>query len=159
MFSVTEMIKPDRSWIRRWKDKHGVITEEYKDGVDEFINVAYQNEGVASSYGEILCPCRKCKCYQWKVRYDVQKNLYYNGFLLTYTNWFFHGEERWAKETSNVDTVVGDSNNPYRDMIQDAMLEENVGETLIKEDPNSSAYKSYNLLEEADEPLWDECVK
>ncbi|KAK2420664.1 hypothetical protein QL285_031368 [Trifolium repens] len=52
-------MRPDRSWMMRRKDNNGQVTEEFKNGVDDFIKIAKRQLGVADVLGRIFCPCFK----------------------------------------------------------------------------------------------------
>jgi hypothetical protein len=41
-----------------------------------------------------LCSCRECKNQKRKVKREVYKDLFKNGFVENYKRWIFHGEER-----------------------------------------------------------------
>jgi len=62
---------------------------------------------------------------------------------------------------SNFHEVVDDNNNPYRNMVMDAMRM-NQGYTgqcsIIDEEPNADAVRFFYLLEDYDELLWDGCT-
>ncbi|MQM14216.1 hypothetical protein Taro_047143 [Colocasia esculenta] len=72
---------------------NGVVTEEFKDGVDSFIQFALSNSSVAvDPMGNIRCPCSACKNRKWISTWDVQHHLYTRGFVAHYELWSSHGE-------------------------------------------------------------------
>jgi hypothetical protein len=76
-----------------------------------------------------------------------------------YTNWILHGEDQWG-ESSSTSTAHHEetkTRNPYVDMVIDAMDDDLTDD--LEEDPNPSASKIYSLLRDANEPLWDGCLK
>ncbi len=75
-----------RSWIFRWKDEYGYITVDFQNGVDEFLNFAYEEKEANYFLGRIRCPCTKCHNSKFKDRYNVEKDLYRKGFSLKYFN-------------------------------------------------------------------------
>jgi len=85
-------MKPDRSWMMRRKDCNGQVTEEFKNGVDDFIKVAKRHSGVADALGRIFFPCSKCKNRVRENSFWVGKHLYEHGFMDYYLNWTVHGE-------------------------------------------------------------------
>jgi hypothetical protein len=48
-------MRPDRSWMMRRKDSNGQVTEKFKNGVDDFIEIAKRQSGVADVLGRIFC--------------------------------------------------------------------------------------------------------
>ncbi|KAF7802611.1 hypothetical protein G2W53_041722 [Senna tora] len=153
-------MRPDRSWILRRKEPSGRVSEEFMDGVEEFLKLVNEFPINKDSLGRILCPCGRCKNCVRKDEYTIERHLYYNGFVEGYLNWTIHGENAWGGEGSafNDATDDEDTRNPYVDMVVDAArgrLDPNF--ECMEEDPNPSASKFYQLLEDADEPLWDGC--
>jgi len=87
--------------------------------------------------------------------------------------WYAHGEpyvphdtmvERMIGSTSsssNVQEVVDDNSNPYRNIVRDAM-EMNQGYVgqcpILDEEPNADATKFFNSLKDFDELLWDDYI-
>ncbi|KAJ7975669.1 Transposon protein, putative, CACTA, En/Spm sub-class [Quillaja saponaria] len=102
-----------------------------------------------------------CKNKKWKLRDEVAIDLYKKGFVKTYKWWTLHGEaEAWLGESSNNrDVDVGNSSNPYVDMVLDAAGPDFNwdDESRIREEPNCDAQNFYDLLKNADEPLWEGC--
>ena len=95
------------------------------------------------------------------------------GFIEDYLCWYAHRElfvpnesmvERVIGSTSsasNVHEVANDNNNPYKNMVMDAMrmTEGNVSECpIIEEEPNADTTRFFDLLKDYDEPLWDGCM-
>ena len=57
---------------------------------------------------------------------------------------------------SNMHGVVDDNNNPYRNMVMDAMRmnQGNVSQcSIIKEEANTNATRFFDMLKDSDEPL------
>jgi hypothetical protein len=55
-----------------------------------------------------------------------------------------------------VHEVVNDNNNPYRNMVTDAMRMNQGNDSqceIVKEEPNANAARFFNLLKDSDEPL------
>ena len=90
-----------------------------------------------------------------------------------YLCWYAHGElfvpnesmvERvigLTSSASNVDEVVNDNSNPYRNMVIDAMRMNqcNVIQCpIIEEGPNGDAIRFFDLLKYSDKLLWDGCT-
>ena len=68
-------MRPDRSWMRRRKNNNGQVTEEFKNGVDELIEVSKRDPRVADALGRIFCPCSKCKNCVREQSFWVEKHL------------------------------------------------------------------------------------
>jgi hypothetical protein len=152
-------MRPNRSWMKQRTNSTDQITEEFKNGVDEFIKISKRDPKVADVLGRIFCPCSKCKNSNRDKTFLVAKHLYKDGFMEGYTNWILHGEDQWG-ESSSASTShheETETRNPYVDMVIDAM-DDDLSEDL-EEDPNPSASKIYSLLRDANEPLWDGCLK
>ncbi|KAK1382953.1 hypothetical protein POM88_020688 [Heracleum sosnowskyi] len=93
----------DRSWMHRRFDARNNITEEYKIGVQNFINVALKGDDVDSK-GKIRCPCKECGNTWYKLPENVTYDLYRHGIMESYSTWIFHGEKRRSRveaETSS----------------------------------------------------------
>lgn len=119
-------MRPNRSWMIRRKDCTGQVTEEFKNGVDDFIKIATRDPTVADALSRIPCPCSKCKNCVTKEVFWVEKHLYQYGFMKDYINWTVHGEDRWEDSSSR--SIVHDeeveTRNPYVDTVIDAVLDE-----------------------------------
>ena len=131
----------DRSWMyRRIVDR--VVSVEYKDGVERFIQFALENPNAdVDNEGCIQCPCRDCKNLKWISIWEVQRHLYKKGFVTGYMNWTCHGEDFSLYEPTN----VGDTN-AYVDMVVDAVrLKLNVHDkpAYTEEALNKTADKFY----------------
>ena len=66
-----------------------------------------------------------------------------------------------TSSTNNVHGVANDNNNPYRNMIMDAMRmnQGNASQCLIvEEEPNADTTRFFNMLKDYDELFWDGCT-
>ena len=80
----------DRSWITRSRyNESRYLTDEYKNGVEDFIKFACEN----LSGGVIRCPCGNCKNKHYKTPIAVKLDLYRYGMMQWYTIWTAHGEK------------------------------------------------------------------
>jgi len=90
-----------------------------------------------------------------------------------YLCWYAHGvlfvpyecmEEQVVGSISsarNMHEVGNENNNPYRNMVMDAMrMSEGIVREcpIVKEEPNADVSRFFNLLKDSDEPLWDSCT-
>ena len=74
----------DKSWMNLPQDY-----EEYKRGLETFLDFAFQNE---SHNEKILCPCINCKNYLMRTHEECRVHLICHGFIKGYTRWICHGE-------------------------------------------------------------------
>jgi len=68
---------------------------------------------------------------------------------------------RSTSRSSNVHGVIEDNNNPYRNMVMDAMrMNQSYASkySIVDEEPNTNAARFFDLLKDYDESLWDECT-
>jgi len=87
--------------------------------------------------------------------------------------WFTHKESYVPHETmvervvmstfssSNMHGAIYNNNNPYRNMVMDAMIMNRsyTGQCpIVDEELNVDAARFYYLLKDSNEPLWDECT-
>jgi hypothetical protein len=66
-----------------------------------------------------------------------------------------------TSSSSNVQEIVDDNNNPYRNIVVDAMEmnQRYVGQCpILDEEPNADATKFFNHLKDFDELLWDDYI-
>jgi len=66
-----------------------------------------------------------------------------------------------TSSASNVHEAANDNNNPYRNMVMDAMRmnQGNVSQCpIVEEEPIADAARFFDLLKDYDEPLWDGCT-
>ncbi|OMO99515.1 Transposon, En/Spm-like protein [Corchorus capsularis] len=161
------------------------LTNEFIAGVEEFIQFA--STQYEHMDGELLrCPCRKCDNLQFLDPKEVTLHFYNKGFTKNYFNWVSHSEELWVEE-QQVDDVseelnldqqfrdyehrgpsfvptasfdeVGPSGEPFYGEAQPS-FKEVVPSPLGDEVPNplGDLYdKFFNLLKDADEPLYSGC--
>jgi len=121
----------DRSWMYR-DSPQGLRRMDYCNRVQGFINFAISIPRNFTE-GGIRCPCRKCKNKKFLHPNVVKMHLLTKGFMEDYLCWYANRElfvpnksmvERVIELTSsasNVYVVVNDNNNPYRNMVMDAM--------------------------------------
>ncbi|XP_039113721.1 uncharacterized protein LOC120249281 [Dioscorea cayenensis subsp. rotundata] len=74
----------DKSWMYKPRQ-----SREYQEGVDQFLEFAFNNESVG---GKIMCPCKHCVNSLWQTRDEAKVHLICDGFLRGYTQWVCHGE-------------------------------------------------------------------
>ena len=66
------------------------ISDQYQNGVEEFLQFAQQN--APEMGGLYLCPCFKCLNGRRQSLNDIRTRLICDGISPTYTKWIWHGE-------------------------------------------------------------------
>jgi len=140
---------------------------DYCNRVQGFINFA---TSIPRNFtrGSTKCPCRKCKKKKYLHPDVVMMHLLHKGFIKDYLCWYAH-EELFVRNESIVERVVGstssasnvhgvpnDNNNPYKNMVMDAMRmnQGNVSQCpIIEEEPNADATRFFDLLKDSNEPF------
>ncbi|KAK1365384.1 hypothetical protein POM88_040945 [Heracleum sosnowskyi] len=79
----------DRSWMQHRFDERNNITNEYKNGVKEFIDFAIKRK---DTHGNIRCPCNECENLSFHQPERVTHHLYRYGIMESYTTWDLHKE-------------------------------------------------------------------
>ncbi|XP_057426339.1 uncharacterized protein LOC130719747 [Lotus japonicus] len=103
----------DKSWIDMPRN-----TTEYLDGLDKFLDFAFEKRSVD---GVIRCPCPKCRCKKWESRDVVRDHLICKEFPKNYKVWIWHGEtyETITSRDTQVTLEPLQNENPVLDMIND----------------------------------------
>ena len=99
----------------------GSVTQEFKNGVDEFIVVAISNP-LTMEGDKSLCPCTICKNKKFLILDLVVMHLYKKGFVQGYQNWMLHEKPFWRFDDPHPVSAEGggiDLKNPYMDMVMD----------------------------------------
>ncbi|OMO52139.1 Zinc finger, CCHC-type [Corchorus capsularis] len=170
----------DTSWMQkqRW-------TQEYLNGVETFLNFAFDNESLE---GKILCPCKNFRNDYWRLRDVVQEHLVCDGFEPGYENLIFQGESASHRANSSPyrpPSHQGNQLHPIREDNLDGMLRDafnmhdqhfqplspqndgfydspsgasnvgNPGEDGGHEEPTEETAKFYKLLDNMNEPLYE----
>lgn len=88
-----------RKWMYQRLDANKHLTEEFREGVYEFLQYVIGQEKFQEQ-GEVLrCPCVKCNCKVFKYVDQVVWDLYQKGFMPNYYRWTNHGEDQPAQST------------------------------------------------------------
>ena len=86
-----EIPKSQKWMYNRLNERKSGITDEFVDGVVEFIQfVANQVEYAKCNL--IRCLCVKCKCKAYKLVDDIKVHLFSKQFMPKYYHWTCHGE-------------------------------------------------------------------
>ncbi|KAK5803541.1 hypothetical protein PVK06_031188 [Gossypium arboreum] len=169
----------DRSWMKLSR-----VSNAYQNGVQTFLNFAFQN---ASQENMILCPCKKCGNIYWHTREVVYEHLIVDGFIRGYKKWIFRGECTSSGTSSTINPTYPDTDyhqyvrqDDMEGMLRDAFNMHSHGEQSFppdfiasddcniggnvfaetgtsapNEEPNEEAAKFYNLLNEMNEELYE----
>ncbi|XP_062085438.1 uncharacterized protein LOC133791534 [Humulus lupulus] len=76
----------DKTWI----NNSNKFSDEYVAGAFAFVERAQQ---FVDTRGLVKCPCNKCLNIELQTIGVLESHLFENGFLRSYTNWYWHGEE------------------------------------------------------------------
>jgi hypothetical protein len=176
----------DRNWMydRNNPGKRGQVKEEFKIGVELFINTVKYNPVVIRE-GGIRCPCASCQCIRMGSEDEIRAHLYKKGFQPNYWVWSSHGEGRSTSvpvnqgraSSSVIQPVVVPQNyqhydqfNEMNNMITNALgfnvpiyVPNDVGvpnddeyDTDVNvERPNEQAQRFFDLLKETNTPLFE----
>jgi len=126
-------------------------SEEWIRGTNYFVNQAFGPAAKGSI--RMPCPCRDCKNSKRKVKSDVFKDLYKNGFVANYKRWIFHGEDgRITQEEVRECLEEFDGDAGMADMVVD-YNEARGYEGLVEEDPKETAKVFYEMMSLAQKPL------
>nr|AAF79675.1 F9C16.30 [Arabidopsis thaliana] len=168
-----------RDWMyKRFDEVTGNLSAKYVAGVEQFMTFANSQPIVQSSRGKFHCPCSVCKNEKHIISGGrVSSHLFSQGFMLDYYVWYKHGEEMnmdigtstytdrtyFSSNHEEVGNVVED---PYVDMVNDAFnfnvgYEDNYHHDdsyqNVEEPVRNYSNKFYDLLEGANNPLYDGC--
>ncbi|CAH9108629.1 unnamed protein product [Cuscuta epithymum] len=155
-------LRNERLWMyNRVKPGRKGLTNEFKVGVDQFVNFACAQVEFVEN-GVIRCPCTKCRNQCYKNHRDVKVDLYKWGFESNYWHWTCHGEEVsfFTQSVNDVSHMGDEGNNMYETMVHDifGMSSTPTHQNGEFEGPHESAQKFYELLDSARQPLWPGCT-
>ncbi|XP_062102831.1 uncharacterized protein LOC133812995 [Humulus lupulus] len=75
---------------KTWINNSNKFSDEYVAGAFAFVERAQQ---FVDTRGLVKCPCNKCLNIELQTIGVLESHLFENGFLRSYTNWYWHGEE------------------------------------------------------------------
>eukprot|EP00256_Glycine_max_P065499 XP_025980094.1 uncharacterized protein LOC100817331 [Glycine max] len=132
----------DRSWMNASR-----ITEEYENGVEEFLLFAQSK--AQPMWGKFFCPCVKCGNGRRQTIDDIRTHLICEGIIRSYTKWIWHGESLDTADMSQADDVTTNSGNPIEEMIHD------LGQEGFEE-AHAALYD--NIEVDSKMPLYSDCI-
>ncbi|XP_061371827.1 uncharacterized protein LOC133314366 [Gastrolobium bilobum] len=157
----------DKSWMYNRLTDRRQLTRAFMEGLETFIQFALEQIGTSSDV--ISCPCVKCKCFKFRTPDQVREHLCRWGFMPDYECWHIHGEIRQAHAIRGGyygETSQRHNLNEYEELVMDA-AGPSIGQNFepdthaepsyMAEDPNLEAERFYNMLQDAQHPLWEGC--
>ena len=102
----------NRSWIQA-----PCITDEYQQGVEDFIKFAQQHAPVLG--GNYFCPCVNCVNGRHHSLEVIRSHLICDGFSRSYTNWIWHSEQPEMSTIADTQSVHVQIEDRMEDMIPD----------------------------------------
>ena len=157
----------DRSWMERRIPSHGSgLSTEFIKGVVAFINCAFANPNNVSGGRKMRCPCLKCDLRMFEEEDVVHLHLLKYGFTYGYRTWTSHGEVEVVSTfpMAPCATTLREDSNPFANMVRDAVgpsfdWDARANDARDNEAPNKEAKEFYELLENAEQPLYDGCKR
>lgn len=138
-------------------------SDDYIAGVKGFLQFAYIGK---NSNAKIRCPCVKCVNRMLQKQSIVYDHLICNGMLRGYTIWGCHGETA-SYISANKDSQFHcpSLNHNMRQVVQDAFgyvdnglhTNESGAAGSSKVGPDAETQEFFELLRDADQPLWEGC--
>lgn len=79
-------MRPNRNWMLHRKNHFGLVTEEFRNEIDGFIQVVTRDPTIVDASRCIPCPCANCRnCCREKL-FWMEKHLYDHKFVDSYIN-------------------------------------------------------------------------
>ncbi|KAK7256311.1 hypothetical protein RIF29_29752 [Crotalaria pallida] len=128
------------------------LTDEYNEGVNEFIRFAVEH---AEDPSRIICPCLQC-CYSRKVSpTELKTHLVCYGIDQSYTCWTRHGETR--EEFGNLKDDVGYALNDVDTNSYDGNRFDEMA-AVLEEDLRDCPDMFERMMNDAEKPLYDDLL-
>ena len=137
----------DRKWMNADR-----LSQEYEDGVKEFIRFAVEQ---TKENNLILCPCWCCLNIMRVSVEELEEHLMCNGIDTNYTCWTKHGETRGDCSSDYLDSSLryADTVNTYEgDRIEEIP-------NVVEEDLRDCPQMFERLKSDAERPLYNGCTK
>ncbi|KMS95836.1 hypothetical protein BVRB_004600 [Beta vulgaris subsp. vulgaris] len=156
----------DKEWMKL-KDRGA---PQYLNGIDNFLDFAFNNSSVDHAGNQIgtkiRCPCCRCANVHYKTRSEVRFDLLRNGILQSYIVWDKHGEDYndvSLESEANTD-CDGDVDEEMLDMLQVGCGVAGMGllgghdrgdddHSEEAQEPSGEAARFYRLLQDYKDPL------
>jgi len=159
----------NRTWMYdRCYTGRGGLKESFVNGVEEFSIKACQQQTYLNE-NKLRCPCNKCHCTKIFPIEMVKVHLFKNGFMPNYYVWIHHGEQmphgndnHVGVSSSGVHVDESEQFMAMQDMVYDALGQHETFEPSnfnnTEEPPNEEAQSFYDLLLEANKPLFEGAI-
>ena len=149
----------NRNWMyQRLID--GFLNPEFVSGVEKFLEFACAHTEWMDGE-KIKCPCRRSKCQnrQFLDRETMKYHLLRHGFKAEYIVWNRHGETNNVIYEHHSMDSSGPSNpmNDYHTMVTNAAGHSFDQNYEYEENHNPTARQFYDMLDAANNPLWQGC--
>jgi len=102
------------TWIKLWM-KASRITQEYENGVEEFVQFTKCN--AESLHGKFFCSCVKCGNRRQQLVNDIRTHLICEGIISNNTKWIWHVELPDMPIISDAKPINIDMGHGIEDMI------------------------------------------
>ena len=133
----------------------GLLSNEYREGVQHFLNVV---EDGAKDLSSIRCPCTKCQNFNKLELKEIRMHLTRYGIDPSYTIWKCHGEDDRNKmpPNFNVEEPISkdDEEETFNDVARTIEMVQSVNESVLGDIEGFQ-----KLLENAKKPLYKGCTK
>ncbi|XP_042459548.1 uncharacterized protein LOC122043134 [Zingiber officinale] len=144
----------DKSWMVLPRQ-----TEEYRNGVESFLQFAFSN---ANINGMILCPCVRCKIGIFVSRAVAYDHLTVDGFIKGYTHWVAHGEIAYSASTNSDFVQPRKDADDMQGLVYEAFGIPEHNDSIIststfendKEIPTRETEKFYKLIDDSQKELY-----
>nr|KYP35945.1 hypothetical protein KK1_042971 [Cajanus cajan] len=123
------------------------ITDEYQNGVEQFLEFAQRNRAYLN--GNFYCPCINYLNGRRHVIDEIRDHLICDGFLTSYTTWIWHGEDKETQTMAQIEQGVVKMEDQIEDMLHD------VGQGFFQQ-AQSHVYDT--LKSDSKTPLFPECT-
>ena len=143
------------------------LNPEFMVGIEVFLDFAYSNQSNVVDE-KILCPCQLCGLRKRGPRDGVCVHLMKRGFMNGYVTWFRHGERDvipfGMPRMPSPPRMASPPRDPYVAMVMDAAgptfgWGDHLESMREPEPPNPEAMQFYDLLKNAEQPLYEGCSK
>ncbi|KAM3202853.1 hypothetical protein P3L10_030478 [Capsicum annuum] len=161
------VMAPSKQWMQL--SLHNQTDKIYLDGAKKFVNYAFRGK---EEECEIRCPCYKCCNTTLGTRKMIEMHLKIHGIIENYTFRFHHGEqlgkplansedEDEDEDEDKADDFESEDEDEVEELLRDlypnakGARDTHTGfDDKLEEDPNADTGKFYSLLEDFEQPLY-----
>ncbi|KAL3650054.1 hypothetical protein CASFOL_006457 [Castilleja foliolosa] len=151
--SLKATVIMDRSWINAKR-----TSEEYENGVEEFLEFASSHVAANNGNDKFYCPCVKCLNDKIFTANEIREHVICDGFNKKYTRWIWHGEFEMSGLSRNEEARNEEGDEAMNDEEMTDNLEEMINDIGAEAFEQANVNKSYNNLSvDADKSLYPGC--